>query len=223
MTWNVTRLQKWPRGNDRHVCDCHLQAMYHLSIRRQRRKRTSFVFLTLTLLISPASSIWPFPPKRFAGNSLLRAGSIGLDSDCRVVAFGDFNGDQLWVPVYVWLLECILTVQYVWSLDVLSLGSDQETLSVYFWNHGKCACVHSHTVSKIIHFTTEDFLFQKSASFKHPNRIYNVVPGDFTHDGKLDLLVMSESSTTDQMDLFLYRGSPTGGFGMFSGPVIENY
>ena len=45
---------------------------------------------------SPAAAIWPFPHKRFAGNALIGAGSLGLDDDGRVVAFGDFNGDQLY-------------------------------------------------------------------------------------------------------------------------------
>jgi integrin alpha FG-GAP repeat containing protein 1 len=74
-----------------------------------------------------------------------------------------------------------------------------------------CACIYP--LQSLI-FTPEDFFFRRSTSFKHPTRVYNVVPGDFTHDGTLDLLVMSESSTSDQLDLFLYRGSPTGGFGM---------
>ena len=38
---------------------------------------------------------WPFPKKRFTKNSLLDAGSLGLTGDVRVVAFGDFDGDQL--------------------------------------------------------------------------------------------------------------------------------
>lgn len=42
-------------------------------------------------------AMWPFPPKRFKGNALLGAGSLGLDTDGRVVALGDFNGDQLCV------------------------------------------------------------------------------------------------------------------------------
>ena len=52
----------------------------------------SLSWLTLPL---PAHGIWPFPPKRFSGNSMLEAGSMGIDTDGRIVAFGDFNGDQL--------------------------------------------------------------------------------------------------------------------------------
>lgn len=61
-----------------------------------RRKGTSIALLAFSL-VSPAFAIWPFPPKRFTGNSLIDAGSMGLNSEGRVIAFGDFNGDQLYV------------------------------------------------------------------------------------------------------------------------------
>ena len=51
--------------------------------------------IALILLATPTMSIWPFPPKRFTGNSLMGAGPMGLDDNERVVAFGDFNADQL--------------------------------------------------------------------------------------------------------------------------------
>ena len=56
------------------------------------------------------------------------------------------------------------------------------------------------------------FFYEKASSFQHPRRILNVVPGDFTHDGKLDLLVMSQSQAVAQLDMSLYRGSPGGEF-----------
>lgn len=48
---------------------------------------------------------------------------------------------------------------------------------------------------------------------KHPNDIYNVVPGDFTHSGKLDLLVMSGSWASGPLDLSVYPARADGGFG----------
>lgn len=57
-------------------------------------RQVAFVSSVL-LFASTAQSIWPFPPKRFTGNKLMGAGSMGLDDDGRVVAFGDFNADQL--------------------------------------------------------------------------------------------------------------------------------
>lgn len=55
--------------------------------------------LVSSCLYSSAVAIWPFPPKRFNGNSLINAGSLGLSKEGRVVAFGDFNGDQLYVVI----------------------------------------------------------------------------------------------------------------------------
>lgn len=58
---------------------------------------------------------------------------------------------------------------------------------------------------------TDSFTFEKTDSFQHPQRISNVVPGDFTHNGKLDILVMSQGN--NQLDLTLYPASISGGFG----------
>ncbi|KII89322.1 hypothetical protein PLICRDRAFT_109686 [Plicaturopsis crispa FD-325 SS-3] len=148
--------------------------------RRQTHLSCATLLFSLSWLALPTAAIWPFPPKRFSGNSLTDAGSMGLDADGRVIAFGDFNGDQF--------------------LDVLLLGSDQQTLSVWFWNH-------------------DEFFFKKSTSFQHPQRVHNVVPGDFTHNGKLDLLVMSQSQTRSQLDAAIYMASPGGGFGMTASAV----
>ena len=52
-----------------------------------------FYSLVTLSLVSPTLGIWPFSPKRFSGNSLIDAGSLGLTAE-RAVAFGDFNGDQ---------------------------------------------------------------------------------------------------------------------------------
>jgi integrin alpha FG-GAP repeat containing protein 1 len=65
-----------------------------------RRKRATLICLTALSFLSPADGLklwWPFPKKRFTGNSLIEAGTLGLSGDVRVVAFGDFNGDQLYV------------------------------------------------------------------------------------------------------------------------------
>ena len=44
--------------------------------------------------------------------------------------------------------------------------------------------------------------------------MYNVVPGDFTHSGKLDLLVMSQRGSYNQLSLTLYPSLVGDGFGM---------
>jgi integrin alpha FG-GAP repeat containing protein 1 len=50
-------------------------------------------YLVCALLSSSASAIWPFTQKRFK-NSLIDSGSLGIDGNARIVAFGDFNSDQ---------------------------------------------------------------------------------------------------------------------------------
>ncbi|KAF5364540.1 hypothetical protein D9757_011334 [Collybiopsis confluens] len=88
---------------------------------------------------------------------------------------------------------CGLKEEYP-SLDALMLGDDHKTLDVYLWNH-------------------EEYTFQKSSSVKHHTNVYNVVPGDFTHTGKLDLLVMSgEPFTLRSLEMHVYPALTQGGF-----------
>lgn len=74
----------------------------HLSRPGRRKKLLLLYSLANLCLIPPCMAIWPFPPKRFTGNSLIDAGALGLSGDGRVVAFGDFSGDQL----------CVFTAMY---------------------------------------------------------------------------------------------------------------
>ncbi|THH05309.1 hypothetical protein EW145_g4893 [Phellinidium pouzarii] len=138
----------------------------------QRRVRKGLILLVTLGAISKAE-FWPFPPKRFIGNALLDAGSLGLGNDERAVAFGDFNGDQF--------------------LDVVTLDASGRRVTIHLWNHG-------------------DFIFSDAASFSHSEQIYNVVPGDFTHDGTLDLLVMSRGPSSSVINIEVYVGSPGNGF-----------
>jgi hypothetical protein len=68
--------------------------------KRRRLAISSAVLWATNLFISPAIAIWPFPPKRFTGNALIDAGSMGLSGDGRVVALGDFDGNQLYMLFY---------------------------------------------------------------------------------------------------------------------------
>lgn len=56
-------------------------------------------------------------------------------------------------------------------------------------------------------------MFLKAFSVQHPSPVYNVIPGDFTHDGKLDLLVMSANRASTALDMTLYKGNHDGTFG----------
>jgi len=60
----------------------------------------------------------------------------------------------------------------------------------------------------------EAYTFVNQASLLHRRKVLNVVPGDFTQDGRLDFLVMSQGSPSSQLDLQLYVALPEGGFGM---------
>ena len=57
---------------------------------------------------------------------------------------------------------------------------------------------------------TEAYTFVKSSTFMHRQKVLNVVPGDFTQDGKLDMLVMGQDHS--QVSLQVYLGLPQGGF-----------
>ena len=69
----------------------------------------------------------------------------------------------------------------------------------------------------------DDFSFRRSASFRHPQRVYNVVPGDYTHDGKLDLLVMAQGTSSTQLSLSVYTSMPGGGFCRLFPPVPYSF
>lgn len=60
--------------------------------------RAFFLLLGTLLQFESASAFLFFPSKRFKGNSLINAGALGLDKlRGRIIAFGDFDGDQLCV------------------------------------------------------------------------------------------------------------------------------
>lgn len=62
-------------------------------------------------------------------------------------------------------------------------------------------------------FVNQDtYGFFKSTSWRHPQKVYNAVPGDFTQDGKLDILVMGQDRPSNQLSIQLYVGLPEGGF-----------
>jgi len=99
------------------------------------------------------------------------------------------------------LLAIIQVVLTSPSLDVVTLAaptspfSDQNLLHIYTWSHS-------------------DFQYYKNSTLASPNSnpIVNVVPADFTHDGKLDLLVMTSAGS--KLELWLFVGDGAQGFGM---------
>ena len=102
-------------------------------------------------------------------------------------------------------------------MDIITLASDQHSISVHLWNHGEYMKYDGQVTSCLL--SIDDFSFRRSASFRHPQRVYNVVPGDYTHDGKLDLLVVSQGASNTQLSLFVYTPTPGGGFCKLFTPV----
>lgn len=98
-----------------------------------------------------------------------------------------------------------------YSLDLLAVGSDQQTLAVYIWDHG-AQVADLVRGAAITDYKQDDYVFVKSNTFRHPQKVLNVVPGDFTQDGKLDILVMGQERSS-QVSLQVYIGLPQGGFG----------
>lgn len=49
-----------------------------------------------------------------------------------------------------------------------------------------------------------DFSFQQAATVRHASKVLSVVPGDFRHIGKLDILVMSQIPGLTDIDMTLY-------------------
>lgn len=98
------------------------------------------------------------------------------------------------------LSNILLRSLSIHSLDVVALPStssptdEQNLLHVYTWSH-------------------DEWTFRKNSTIQSPNggRIINVTPGDFTHSGRLDLLVMTDGGT--KLQGFLFEGRGVGGFG----------
>ena len=171
-----------------------------------RATRSSLTILFA--IIHVALAVWPFPTKRFTGNTFLEAGSLGL-GDGRVAAFGDFNGDQLYVSLENFFVNSAEKFFVKHSLDVVMLSSDSREVSVYIWDHrASFLLARKHSDSSLDN--SEKFAFHRSSTFKHPEQILNVIPGDYTHDGTLDLLVMSRSSKSSMQDMKLYVGNRNG-------------
>ena len=59
----------------------------------------------------------------------------------------------------------------------------------------------------------EAYTFKKTSEFRHPQRVLNVIPGDFTQDGKLDLLVYGQSPASNGVSVQLYVALSKGQFG----------
>ena len=108
---------------------------------------------------------------------------------------------------------------------MISVGSDQRTLTVHLWDHGERQYItFASLICDLLKFNEERFTYRTSTVFKHNQPIVNALPGDFTQSGRLDLLVMGQSSSSKgKLDLFLYRASGTGDFGKPWGHLTSSH
>lgn len=74
----------------------------------------SLLLLLLANAPTPARSWFPGVEQRYVDEKLIETGSLGLPNDGMIVAWADYNSDQL--------------------LDLFYLDSDQRTLNVYAWD-----------------------------------------------------------------------------------------
>ncbi|TYJ56963.1 hypothetical protein B9479_002242 [Cryptococcus floricola] len=88
------------------------------------------------------------------------------------------------------------------KLDLFTLSNDGKTVQVYLWDKDKFKYKLSHTLAL-------------------SSTISNIVPGDFNHDGHLDLLLMYDKSAdggwwggkTERLGMDVHLGGgPNGGF-----------
>jgi len=109
-----------------------------------------------------------------------------------------------------------LTEHFVFnSTDLIVLGTDQASVSVYTWNHG----MYSLHVKITMKNSKLKILLVNSTFMALPNApqirntdfvIENIIPGDFTFDGKLDLLIMGRknpSHANDEILMRIYKGN----------------
>lgn len=91
-------------------------------------------------------------------------------------------------------------------VDLVHLGADQRSLAFYTWDRRKYTWTEA-TNARIR--THSDFV------------VTNVVPGDFDHDGRVDLLVVGGKNpggwwgSDQETDMQVYLQQPDGSFGAF--------
>lgn len=65
--------------------------LYHLP---EPEMRTHFILSLVLVYLESATAAWPFKQEKFTGETLIDAGSLGVNVTGRVVALGDWDGDQ---------------------------------------------------------------------------------------------------------------------------------
>ncbi|KAG0235124.1 hypothetical protein BGW42_005774 [Actinomortierella wolfii] len=91
--------------------------------------------------------------------------------------------------------------------DIITLGGDQQSFGVYLWDHASWAFRQLKEATVTIEQTPRPFI------------ITNIVPGDFNHDGRLDVLVMGQEDPSGKPDgelqMRVYLGNSDNGWNIF--------
>ncbi|PWN19934.1 hypothetical protein BCV69DRAFT_283464 [Microstroma glucosiphilum] len=146
-------------------------------------------FLLLISFVSSAQAIWFFPQKRFQYQGLIDAGDLGLNGAVAGAGKGGDTGTGTAGGVIAW---------GDWDgdqfLDAFTLSADHRQLEMRLWDHA-------------------NFKFSSTPLFtiipSTGNPIVNVAPADYDHDGRLDVLVMTQGSSASspiEMEVWMGRG-----------------
>ncbi|KAF8936887.1 hypothetical protein EDD21DRAFT_361844 [Dissophora ornata] len=88
--------------------------------------------------------------------------------------------------------------------DIITLSDDQTSFGVYLWDHATWSFSILSTATVVIAQTPQPFI------------ITNIVPGDFNHDGKLDVLVMGQAdpvnNASGELMMRIYLGNIDSGW-----------
>jgi integrin alpha FG-GAP repeat containing protein 1 len=84
------------------------------------------------------------------------------------------------------------------AMDLFVVNGDATRVNVYLWNHDSFSFLVS-SISEIV--------------VPNGRQIVNIIPADFTYDGKLDLLVMMQGRGRQETEMMLWLGKAGGAFG----------
>ncbi|KAG0305341.1 hypothetical protein BGZ98_004275 [Dissophora globulifera] len=88
--------------------------------------------------------------------------------------------------------------------DIITLSDDQTSFSIYLWDHATWSFSLLPTATVVISQLPQPFI------------ITNIVPGDFNHDGKLDVLVMGQAdpahNANGELMMRVYLGNIDNGW-----------
>ncbi|KAI6009469.1 hypothetical protein F5J12DRAFT_782007 [Pisolithus orientalis] len=111
--------------------------------------------------------------------------------------------NQMILKEFIYNGRCIIAFDDFSCLGALSLSQIGKN---YLFAPGM-------TCKSVLRISADDCLFKKVLSIQHPTSIFNIVLGNFTHDGKLDILVMSKDAQWDTLSMALYEGNHDRTFG----------